>query len=599
MLNLLIEYAHKHDLTVEPGFKPKQVRWAIVCDADGNYLQVIELGDKDQDRTNGKRFSKCPDLSQPEMKRAGPGSRHFLVDTAAVVALYGKDSNDQKLHEKHAYFVKLLRLASESSPELKNIAAMIEKSDVVIRLQQDMKERNAKETDNVTFAVSDSSVRFPVDFTTWHDWWRAFRHSLTRQDEVEGKKTSRKIDAKTRGGMRCLASGELVEPASTHPKIEGLSDVGGLSMGDSLASFKQDAFQSYGLSQSHNAPVSEEMAVAYRAGLNDLIKSHGRRLAGAKIVHWYSGSENVKEEDDPLAFLLGEVNPKQEELVAQNRARLLLEALRAGKRPDLAHYRYFVLTLSGVSGRVMVRDWTEGQFDTLVEHIDKWFEDLAIIHSDGMRLAYEAKFMAVLGGLVRELKDLSPPLVTKMWRVAVKHEPIPLYAMVQALARTRVDIMKDKTLLHARMGLLKAYHIRQGDKNMLPHLNEDHPHPAYHCGRLMAVLADLQHAALGDVGAGIIQRYYASASATPALVLGNLTRLGQFHLNKLSERGLAFWYDNQIARIWSCIGEGVPKTLTLEEQSLFALGYYQQKASRGGSAKQSVQIAENTEVKKS
>lgn len=112
-----------------------------------------------------------------------------------------------------------------------------------------------------------------------------------------------------------------------------------------------------------------------------------------------------------------------------------------------------------------------------------------------------------------------------------------------------------------------------------PYLNEEHPHTAYHCGRLMAVLAALQRAALGDVGAGIVQRYYAAASSTPALVLGRLVRTSQFHLNKL-DPGLAYWYEARIADIWGRIKEDPPRTLNLEEQSVFAMGYYQQLAQR-------------------
>ena len=112
---------------------------------------------------------------------------------------------------------------------------------------------------------------------------------------------------------------------------------------------------------------------------------------------------------------------------------------------------------------------------------------------------------------------------------------------------------------------------------MEPILNEDHPAPAYQCGRLMAVLASVQHAALGDVGAGLVQRYYAAASTTPALRLGQLTKLSQFHLNKL-DPGLAHWFESKIAAIWAKIRDRLPKTLSLEEQSLFALGYYQQMA---------------------
>lgn len=113
--------------------------------------------------------------------------------------------------------------------------------------------------------------------------------------------------------------------------------------------------------------------------------------------------------------------------------------------------------------------------------------------------------------------------------------------------------------------------------DLQPYLNEQHPSPAYQCGRLLAILASLQRAALGDVGAGVVQRYYASASTTPSLVLGRLMRTAQFHLNKL-EGGLAWWYEQKLAEVAGRLGNGIPRTLNLENQSLFALGYYQQLA---------------------
>jgi len=140
---------------------------------------------------------------------------------------------------------------------------------------------------------------------------------------------------------------------------------------------------------------------------------------------------------------------------------------------------------------------------------------------------------------------------------------------------------------------MRAYHVRQqrqkggSDMSALgPMLNEDHPSKAYQCGRLMAVLARLQHAALGDVGAGVVQRYYAAASSTPALVLGRLVRTSQHHLAKL-DRGLAFWYEGVLADIHAKLGDGPPRTLDLEGQSLFALGYYQQIAHMRSSTKKS------------
>lgn len=573
MLHLLSRYSHDHDLVVEPGFRPKEVRWAIAFSADGRFLEVIELGDTSQKRNRGRTFLMCPDLSQPEIKRGGKGCRHFLVDSADVVALYGENDQEEKLVVKHEYFVNLLAGAASIHDDFGLIASALNDNSILVQIQDRLGTLKAKPSDKVTFEVSG---RFLVDSESWHSWWRAFRKSLAAEHSLGEAQIA------PPSFMRSLSSGELVEPAAVHPKITGLADVGGLAMGDAFASFKQDSFRSYGLEQSANAAVSEEEASAYRAALNTLLKDHAQKLAGAKVVHWFSNKEDVPQEEDPfhmletgLEFLDELEDDRQQELHAQSRAQQLLAAIHTGIRPDLHDNRYYALSMSGSAGRVMVRDWMEGQFEDLLENINAWFEDLSIVHREGRSVARPPKFMAVLGALVRELNEIPAPTVAKLWRVAVRREQIPQQVLAQAFFRSRVDILQDQPANHARMGLIKAFHIRKGDSHMKQHLNEEHPSPAYHCGRLMAMLANLQYAALGDVGAGVIQRYFAAASTTPALVLGRLTRTSQFHLNKL-DPGLAYWYENKIAGIWASMKDELPRTLTLEQQSLFSLGYYQQ-----------------------
>ena len=555
MLGALVQYARSHDLVAEPGFAPKVIRWALVCDANGRFLEVLDLADGP--KSPGRTFRKCPELSQPEIKRGGPGCRHFLADSADVVTLLADGEPDAKLLAKHAYFSGLLRQAAAVLPVLAGIADTLDDPDRLTEIRSQLKAGRAKPTDKVTFSILGAAPAFLVDSDLWHDWWRRFRRELARPDSASAL-------------ALCLASGEPVEPTPTHPKIAGLSDVGGLAMGDVLASFKQESFCSYGLTQSANAPVSEEIAAEYRAALNHLIKEEGRRLAGTKVVHWFK--ERVRREDDPFSFLSDE---QADEADAQQRARELLAAFETGMRRDLLDNRYYVLALSGASGRVMVRDWIEGQFEELVRNIDRWFTDLSIVRRDGTGLARPPKFLSLLAALVRDLDELPPPLETRMWRVAVRGEPLPRQAMARALARFRIDVLTDQPFNHARVGLLKAFLIRQGDLSMQPNLNEDHPDPAYHCGRLMAMLAALQYRALGDVGAGVVQRYYAAASTTPALVLGRLVRTAQFHLDKL-DRGLARWHEGRIADTFGRIEKDIPTTLSLEKQSLFALGYYQQ-----------------------
>ena len=74
-----------------------------------------------------------------------------------------------------------------------------------------------------------------------------------------------------------------------------------------------------------------------------------------------------------------------------------------------------------------------------------------------------------------------------------------------------------------------------------------------------------------------ISRLLIASSSTPALVFGRLTRQSQFHLNKI-DGALAHHLEGKLAAIWARIQNDLPATFSLEEQTLFALGYYQQMA---------------------
>lgn len=572
MLELLVRYARKEGLTAEPGFAPKLARWAIVVGDDGRFLHVTELGAAGEKGNRGQSFSRCPELSQPEMKRGGAGCRHFLLDNAQVVTLLG-DEGDPKNAAKHAYFVNQLRqVATEAMPALAAAVSVLDDPQTLAAIRAQLEAKKAKPTESLTFAILGEEPLYPVESDAWHDWWRRFRTTLSAGEAAKsGGKASGKTEAGT--AMRCFATGELVAPALTHPKIAGLSDVGGLSMGDVLISFKQDSFRSYGLAQSENAAVSEGAAAEYRAALNHLIAHRSQRLVSSKVVAWYKAK--IRPEEDPLPWLI-DPHAETEEEAANFRAKKLLRAIRDGERPDLAGNHYYALSLSGAAGRVMVRDFLDGPFIDLVRATDKWFDDLAIVQRDGTP-APAPKLLAVEAALVRDLKELTPAAEATLWRVAVRAEAIPQQFLAQALQRVKLDILTDQALRPVRFGLLRAFHLRyrEGDSAMQPGLNEDHPHSAYQCGRLMAILADLQFDALGDVGAGVVQRYFAAACTTPALVFGRLLRLAQSHLGKAK---YARFHEEKIQEVVSRVGDELPSTLTLPEQSLFALGYYQQKA---------------------
>ena len=378
--------------------------------------------------------------------------------------------------------------------------------------------------------------------------------------------------------MVCMLTGDSSAPLPTHPKITGLSSVGGLAMGDVMVGYDKSAFTSFGLDQSANAAMSATAAQQYVDGLNELIRNRSRKIGESLTVSWFK--KGVAPEEDPFALLYGLESDEQQTASTLIQANRLLSSIKSGQRQDLGGNHYYAMTLSGAAGRVMVRDWMEGQFEQLATNVVAWFTDLSIERRDAKSLAPDPKFLAVCGALVRELKDLPGSTASALWRVAAANQPIPAPIMAQALFRFRAAVLQDDVPNHARIGLIKAYFIRKpngGDPFMKPYLNPEHPVPAYHCGRLLAVLARLQHSALGDVGAGVVQRFYPAASQTPGLTLGRLIANARNHLAKL-DGGLPWWYEERIAEIMGRLGDEVPRTLDLEGQGLFALGYYQQLA---------------------
>lgn len=121
-------------------------------------------------------------------------------------------------------------------------------------------------------------------------------------------------------------------------------------------------------------------------------------------------------------------------------------------------------------------------------------------------------------------------------------------------------------------------------------LDKENTNIGYRLGRLFAVLENIQQAANPRINATIRDKFYASASATPAAVFGNLMRLSGHHLSKIDsdKKGLRIWFEKQVEEIMSGINS-FPPHLSLEEQGLFAIGYYHQRIAKKDDASDSTE----------
>ena len=122
-------------------------------------------------------------------------------------------------------------------------------------------------------------------------------------------------------------------------------------------------------------------------------------------------------------------------------------------------------------------------------------------------------------------------------------------------------------------------------------------HPGYLLGRLFAELENAQARAIPNTNATIADRYYGAASATPASVFPLLLRNVKNHLAKLrkgneKDQAIAGAISRSIREIVDGLDERLPKSLKIEDQGRFAIGYYHQTQARFNKKKPS----ENTET---
>ena len=145
-------------------------------------------------------------------------------------------------------------------------------------------------------------------------------------------------------------------------------------------------------------------------------------------------------------------------------------------------------------------------------------------------------------------------------------------------------IRADRIINRNRAAIIKAYYLKNTHKDVPKEvltvaLNLDSTNVPYNLGRLFSVLEAIQTYANPGINATIKDKYFNSASSTPATIFPLLMNLSQKHLRKIGG-GMRVVYDKQVLEITGKLGEEFPARLSLAEQGAFQLGYYHQTQDR-------------------
>jgi CRISPR-associated protein Csd1 len=328
----------------------------------------------------------------------------------------------------------------------------------------------------------------------------------------------------------------------------------------------EKAFLSHGLQQSEISPVCQRCARTYGEALRYLLDNdrHHLRLSDVTWIYW-TDSEGAVE---PMS-MLSDPDPREVE-------KLLKGPKQATPPGTVETDRFYAAALTANISRLAVRSWVTSTVEDVQKNVAEYFERMRL---GGDKSRYHGLY-ALAGSTVRDLDDLPPQTVDKLLSHALTGEQLPMSLVHRAVRRARAD--DENTITHPRAALLKLVLISNNAASITPMLNPDHESPAYQCGRLLAVLEDIQRRAINP-NTTLVDRYYGTASTAPASVFGNLLRNAQSHLGKLrrssKDRGFGVNRQKELGEIMSKL-DGFPNTLSAQEQALFALGYYQQRQAR-------------------
>jgi CRISPR-associated protein Csd1 len=630
LLKHLYDFAVSRQLS--DAFKPEtQVRWVIELDAEGN---LVGTGPRE---TQGAELNKGKEFDVPKTSRAtGSGQvADFLVDDiGAIFGLNSKPTDELKpravtnLKAKHDDFWRQIKEAEAATgnPAFKAILRFHKKlaggTPSFLRLDSTTSPKwMVRHISGGEARLGNDLFTFSVgDILICDDAVKEYWRQLHANEVAETEKTAQV-------GV-CLITGQTSAPiARTHTIFGGM--VTGLpkpakGTGAGIVGADKPAFWSYGLQKAapddkddeaenqrdknpgYLSPCSIRASKGYLLALQHLSsrEDHWLRLGPAWLCFWAAKTETA-------SSLFARLLNKPDTLTVR---RFMTSPWAGIEKPPADTEEFFAATLTAAGPRIVVKDWMQATLAEAANHFHQWFADLELFvpprpptktkPAGEEREFHPLSVYWLARTTVREAKDLAPEIPAQLYRAALRGTAPSLSLVRPILDQLQSRLVRDEGYKkfelpydESRFALLRLiinrHHRTRKETHMEipPQLTTETDDPAYNCGRLLAILAATQDKAheYKLEGAGVAERYFGTASVSPASVFPLLCRLNRHHLNKIakSERfgGHERFIEDQIQGVCALFKPAkpglppmFPRTLDLQAQGRFALGFYQQMA---------------------
>lgn len=597
ILRALYDLAQQEGLAEDLDYEPAQIRYVLMLGPGGSSATI-------QDRAElvpaeGKKKAEIRKPTIPVPRRSGRTSGDcaaFLVDKADYI--FGWDptgkTSPEKAAKRQALYRELLETAlakqDQGSQEAKALQALLTFTgqDLETRVQplRTAMEACSSEKDKKELASAFFSVEYSLAGPTplhllagIQKFWRTTRVATVATT------------------TRCLVTGNTCVPVKKHDTLKGIAI--GDTLGTRLISFNPpttgSSFSSFGFKGNENASIGRNTAEAIASSLNRLLSRTPAKSDGTALSR-----RNVRLSADTVALFWADDNADvdwfEQFTEDPDAVEALLLAPQTGHKPAIEDPSAFhMLILSGAQGRAMVRAYGCRTTAAVAQEVRRYLSQVRILRpykGEGVYpLRVYLRSLATLG----DEKNLPPQLAGDLYMAILEGRAFPRIVLDAALRRARLEAprMNDSDprkraeaneAFAARCGLIRAYfhRIPQNPKEVSVSLDSECRETGYVLGRLFAVLDKAQSLAIPGANATIVDRFYGTASTAPASVFPTLLRKGQQHFGKLRGDKERPWALKLVDKPFSQITELIeavpfPKTLDLDSQGLFALGFHHQR----------------------
>lgn len=578
IIQRLHELSLRENLAAGLAFEKTAVPFMVSFDAKGNYLGIVDR--RSMQTISGKGKSGKPKnildngkeilIPRAHGNTANRGFARYFVDTLPRVLPFVFDQKDEpKSKASRETFWKQIDHAADETKDTALVAAsklgknILNDKKLGETIRKDINKLNPELSARCGLLFQSDNGTSLSEKPKISNWYANFFESNSSAKNNELSK-----------GFCQITGKESFLPLSHRFQFKGIP--GGLSTGTYLVSLDKDSFQSYGLDRAVNSGIGLDAAQSYSLALQALIEDQlpsqvksSLRVSGNLFLFW------TREPQD-LSFmnLLDQADPEAVRA-------LISSAFKGNKSKNTNSNDFYLLVLTGNAARIVVRDYLEAPLEVIQGHLAKWFKDLnlAFMYPGKNEKPYYSLYELVKA-TSGDIGDPLPSTPDRLLMFALGGEPLSDSILSACLRRIKVEGGDGCT--RPRLSLVKLFLVRKGVA-VTESLNTEEKNPAYLYGRLLEVFDEIQYSALGDVGAGVVDKFYGTFSAAPALLMARLFANAQNHLRKLkNEKPGAFVnLERKLTELVSLLPAKAPKgQLPLRDQGLFALGFYHQRAFR-------------------